>query len=364
MEKEIFKTSKEFIGFVSNVSGTNVNLVNKVAFLNPHTIYGMMDKNVKLKFEINENEINVENVGSVEISNDRIQKIIDDICYSTVSNYTDKNIFSEFKFESEDGNLCYLQTTKLKPIDKLRNSVKSNINANENSLNKIKDILNKSKSKKEVSKKVIESDPKVKNNSKSYTKHLESQFNELSNEKIKELKQKIIEKENAILKVKNEIKFKQSEVDKIKSDLDLFKKRLFKLESENIEFNNYFFHIDEKSKDDEKDLNFSEETEKVIDKICESLNIKKDLLIKNVFTGFYKIYLTKDVELNVDIKEKTVDSEILDNILKLDLNGEFVIETGYIKYWGDLNWHQLNKGMENLGFKSNSEFSEKIKSIK
>ena len=237
----MFKTKKEFIGFVSNVSGTRVNLINETAYLKPHTIYGMMDEKVKLKFEISDKQVNVTNVGDHEISDDRIQKIIDDICLSKVSSYTDKSIFPEFKFESEDGNLCYLQTNSVKPIDKLRNSMKSSVKPTENSLNKIKDILNKSKRKK--SDKVAEEQIEISENKKT-SNHLKEQFDKLNKEKEKELEDKIQDKENAILKVKNEIKFKENEIDKIKQDLDLTKRRLDKLKSGSIEFNNYFFHIE------------------------------------------------------------------------------------------------------------------------
>lgn len=353
----MFKTEKEFIGFVSNVSGTRVNLINETAYLKPHTIYGMMNENVKLKFEVVDKQVNVINVGGHEINDDRIQKIIDDICLSKVSSYTDKSIFPEFKFETEDGNLCYLQTSSIKPIDRLRNSMKSSVNPTENSLSKIKDILNKSKNKK--TNKVVEEQTKISENKKT-SNHLKEQFEKLNKEKESELESKIQDKENAILKVKNEIKFKENEIDKIDKDLQLTKRRLNKLKSGSIEFNNYFFHIDGKSENETKVLDFSDETKKVMDKICKGLKIEKDLLIKNVFSSCYKIHLTKKEELDVDVKDKTIDEDILNLIYKLDLDGEFVLKQGYIEYWGDIQWHELNNGMESLGFKLSSEFTDKI----
>ena len=338
MEKMMFKTEKEFIGFVSNVSGTRVNIISETAYLKPHTIYGMMNEKVKLKFEIIDKQVNVTNVSDHEISDDRIQKIIDDISLSKVSSYTDKSIFPEFKFETKDGTLCYLQTSSIKPIDRLRNSMKSSVKPTENSLSKIKDILNKSKNKK--TNKVVEEQTEISENKKTSNK--------------------IQDKENAILKVKNEIKFKQNEIDKINQDLDLTKRRLDKLKSGSVEFNNYFFHIDGKSENETKVLDFSDETKKVMDKICKGLKVEKDLLIKNVFSSCYKIHLTKKEELDVDTKDKTIDGDILNKIFKLDLNGEFVLKSGHIEYWGDIQWHELNNGMESLGFKLSSEFTDKI----
>ena len=360
MEKEIIKgeftPKKEFIGFVSNVSGTRVNLVNTFAYLYPHKIYGMMDKGIKLKFEIcSDNTINVTNVGdlNLEIPKERIQGLIDDICESTVSNYASKSIFSDFKFELEDGSLCYLHTNIVKPIDKLKNSMVRQNKPNENSLSKIKDILNKSKNKKvkeePIAEKQLEkSEPKV------FQSHMEKEFEKMNLEKIKELEKKVNDKEKAILKIKSDIQFKESEISKIKSDLDLTKKRLDSLKSESVEPNGYFFHINKKSEDETKSVEFSDETKQVVDKICKSLKIDFDKLNKMVFASFYKIYVTKESE--IDLEEKTIEDNILESIITLDIDGKFIVKDDYIEYWGDLEWHDLHSGMEKIGFKTDSRF--------
>lgn len=357
MVKGDFTPKKEFIGFVANVSGTRVNLINEFAYLTPHKVYGMMDEKVKLKFEIcSENTINVTNVGETEISKDRIQKIIDDICGSSVGNYASKNIFSEFKFELEDGSLCYLHTNVVKPIDKLKQAMTKENKPSENSLSKIKDILNKSKKKKPKENKVEKKSKK--SNSESFQSHMEEEFKKMNLEKIKELDKKVNDKENAILKIKQDIKFKEGEISKIKNDLNLTKKRLDSLKSETAEFNGYFFHIDIKEEDETKPVDFSEETKSVVGKLCKSLKVDYDKIIQMVFSSFYKIHLTKESEIDSD--KKTIEEDILDSIIKLDLDGKFIIKENHIEYWGDLEWHQLNNEMEKLGFKTDSKFTDKV----
>ena len=64
-----FKTTKKFIGFVSNLSGTRVNIVSEVAYFIPYKIYSMMDESIKLRFEIfPDNTVGVTNVGEVELN--------------------------------------------------------------------------------------------------------------------------------------------------------------------------------------------------------------------------------------------------------------------------------------------------------
>lgn len=340
-----FKTTKKFIGFVSNLSGTRVNIVSEVAYFIPYKIYSMMDESIKLRFEIfPDNTVSVTNVGEVELNDDSIQKIIEDICESTVKKYADKNVFNEFKFQTDTNQICYLHTDLTKPIDILRSVEGSKtVDTTPEVEESIEEVEVKSE------------DPNQTNSD--FNDYLKNSFDEINKRKIKELESKIEKSQKDILTVKSDITNKQSNLSKMISELNLNKKRLNNLTSEKSEPNGYLFHIDTVSEDSNV-KEFSPETKSVLDKLCSNLKISYDKLVKQVFSSYYKIYITKESEL--DLKEKTVDSEILEKIYSIDPSSDFVLRESYIEYWGDMSWQDLNKAMENAGFRTDSKFSDKI----
>lgn len=344
-----FKTTKKFIGFVSNLSGTRVNIVSEVAYFIPYKIYSMMDESIKLRFEIfPDNTVGVTNVGEVELNEDSIQKIIEDICESTVKKYADKNVFNEFKFQTDTNQICYLHTDLTKPIDVLRSVVGSNtVDTTPEVEESIEEVEVKSE------------DPNQINNN--FNDYLKNSFDEINKRKVQELEKKVEKSQKDILTIKSDIKNKESNLSKMIDELNLNKKRLNNLTSEKSEPNGYFFHIDTVSQDVNVD-NFSTETKSALDKICSSLKIDYNKLVKQVFSSYYKIYITKESEL--DVEEKTIDSEILEKIDSIDPLSEFVIKNNHIEYWGDMSWQDLNKSMENVGFRTDSKFSDKIEKIK
>ena len=344
-----FKTTKKFIGFVSNLSGTRVNIVSEVAYFIPYKIYSMMDESIKLRFEIfPDNTVGVTNVGEVELNEDSIQKIIEDICESTVKKYADKNVFNEFKFQTDTNQICYLHTDLTKPIDVLRSVVGSKtVDTTPEVDESIEEVEVKSE------------EPNQINNN--FNDYLKNSFDEINKRKVQELEKKVEKSQKDILTVKSDIKNKESNLSKMIDELNLNKKRLNNLTSEKSEPNGYFFHIDTVSQDVNVD-NFSTETKSALDKICSSLKIDYNKLVKQVFSSYYKIYITKESEL--DVEEKTVDSEILEKIYSIDPSSDFVLRESYIEYWGDMSWQDLNKSMENVGFRTDSKFSDKIEKIK
>lgn len=344
-----FKTTKKFIGFVSNLSGTRVNIVSEVAYFIPYKIYSMMDESIKLRFEIfPDNTVGVTNVGEVELNEDSIQKIIEDICESTVKKYADKNVFNEFKFQTDTNQICYLHTDLTKPIDVLRSVVGSKtVDTTPEVDESIEEVEVKSE------------DPNQINNN--FNDYLKNSFDEINKRKVQELEKKVEKSQKDILTIKSDIKNKESNLSKMIDELNLNKKRLNNLTSEKSEPNGYFFHIDTVSQDVNVD-NFSTETKSALDKICSSLKIDYNKLVKQVFSSYYKIYITKESEL--DVEEKTIDSEILEKIDSIDPLSEFVIKNNHIEYWGDMSWQDLNKSMENVGFRTDSKFSDKIEKIK
>lgn len=358
-----FKPTKEFLGFVSNISGTNQNLIRNIAYYNPGKTYGMLDPDSKLKFEIFEDgSVDITNASDVKLPIEQIESILDDICCSEISNYASKNVFNEFKFEDEDGKLCYLHTTKEKPINRLK-KIAHKPSLPKESISKFEEIMRKSGMLKEKVETVDESEEEVVEPVEHTTNtpdnsHIIEAFKKMEEDKIKELKKSLEDKNKALVKLKSDIRSNQSSYDQVTKEVKLLKTRLDGFKSKE-EYNGYLFSVSDKI-ESEVDPNMSEETKKALTKICSTINIDYDKVMKMVFSSYYKIFITKEDELEKE-GEKSVEKEIISKILSIDIDGEFKVSDDHIIYSGDLEWHEINKVMEQFGFKTDSRFDSLVK---
>ena len=117
--------------------------------------------------------------------------------------------------------------------------------------------------------------------------------------------------------------------------------------------NGYVFCVSEEIKDMEE----LDETEaKVAAKIADIMKLKKDVLVKMLTEGYYKIKIAKSDDItNQDFE---LDKEIYNKIMTLDIDGKMLLTDSEFQYRGKLNWHQLVAKMIKSGFAQDEEFDK------
>jgi len=378
-----FKPSKQILGFVSNVSGTMTNLVSEVAYLTPGKIYGMMSKEIRLKFEVcDDDTMDITNVTDVKLDDKQMESILEDVCTGKINNYASKNVFGGVRFENENGELTYAHTTIEKPFDKLKRLAnKEKDKPSEKSLTKMEAFLakhGKLKPKVEVNDKTGEIDlygeklpmetevhlPSPVEEEEvevaPFASEIDEAFKKMEDEKIIELTNEAEKKNKAMDKISVEIKSRQSNYDKIEKELDLINKRL-KGFNRKEEFNGYLFSVSDKVESNKDIANLSDETVKALRKVCETIKVEYDKVYEIVFGSYYKIFLTKETELELEHDKKTIEKEIIEKIQSIDPKGKFIMRDDHIEYIGDVEWHDINSEMEKLGFKTDNKFDDMVR---
>ena len=118
------------------------------------------------------------------------------------------------------------------------------------------------------------------------------------------------------------------------------------------ETNGYVFFVSEEKKNLE---GLNEEELKITNRIADLMNLKKDVLVKQLTEGFYTVKIAK----KDDLQDKTINQEIYQTIIDLDVTGKTsVTNVNEFEYRGSLNWHQLVQKMLRKGFEQDPEFDK------
>jgi hypothetical protein len=106
-----------------------------------------------------------------------------------------------------------------------------------------------------------------------------------------------------------------------------------------------------------KDMEELDETEaKVAAKIADIMKLKKDVLVKMLTEGYYKIKIAKSDDINNQDFE--LEKEVYQKIATLDIEGKMKLTEEGFEYRGKLNWHQLVSKMIKSGFAQDEEFDK------
>jgi hypothetical protein len=369
-----FKPKRAFLNFVSAANGARVRFIRDIAFVKGEKLSGTLE-GVVFKITIcDEGTINFEEVDTNVTDAAQRQRLIDDIDSTDVTGYAQKYIVDGIQFADVNGDLCYLEVEKKKPIDKLKSLFddEPKLELSDRGFS-ILDALFSSDSDEELSREfegesdseiLSEKDAKIfveavensnepneklKNVAESY---MEEQFRKMNEDKVNELKGRVEDAEKEVVKLNREISISESKLKKQTEDLKVLNSRLESL-TPGDEPNGYVFYVSEEQKND---VGLDESTKHIADKIADILGLKKNVLFDQLTGGFYRIKIAKKDDItNQDFE---LEKEIYQKISTLDVTGKMAIVDGEFEYRGDMTWHQIVGKMLRKGFEQEPEFDK------
>ena len=297
-----FKSKRKFLSFISGVNGARVRFNRDIAFLKGEKLSGMLEGAIFKITICDEGTLNFEEVDTKLSDAPMRQRLIDDIDSMDVTGYTQKYVVAGLEFADVDGNRCYLEVEEAKPIDKLRllfgddeevtPTEKTEISerglsildqlfgSNEEEDNSDDEyLLRKSGEGRDFDEEEVE---EVKESKLSY---MEEQFRKMNEDKITELKSRIEDAQKDIRKYESDIKNAETNKKKVTDSLGILETRLETL-TPGDEPNGYVFFVSEQKKNIE---GLNDDETKISGKIADLMNLKKDVLVKHLTEGFYKI---------------------------------------------------------------------------
>lgn len=365
-----FKPKRNFLSFVSAVSGKKIRLIRETAFIEGGKLSGMLEK-AKFKITIcDEGTINFEEVEGTNLSDTAMrQRLINEIDSTDVSGYAQKFIVAGLEFEDKDGYKCFLEVEYVKPYDKLialfeeEKQKEETTELSEKGLSfldmllsgedndKVANILFTSENDEELARELEgESDEEIVEKQIALT-YMEEQFNKMNEDKINELKERIEKTETEIKRYNSEAKHAEANAEKSSESLSILETRLETLVP-NATSNGYVFLVSDEQK---SEIGLSDSDTELVGRISDLMKLKKDVLIKHLTESFYKISIAK--KDNFEDKEAT--KEIYKLVQSVDLLGKFTVTAeGEFEYRGKLNWHQLTAKMLKKGFEQEPEFDK------
>ena len=374
-----FKTKRKFLNFVSAVNGARIRFIRDVAFLKGEKLSGVLEGSIFKITICDEGTINIEEQEGTNLSDKAmLQRLLNEIDEMDVTGYAQKFIVGSLEFADVKGDRCYLEVEHQKPIDKLKSLFDEDekVEVSEKSLSLLDDLFGSSDEEEwdedhalsevmnsmlddlseEDIKNIVEevenpSEPneKLKVAAESY---MEQQFRKMNEAKIIELEYRIEETQKEIIRCKNEAKQAEKKAEEKAESLGILETRLETMKPVD-EPNGYVFCVSEEIKDMEE----LDETEaKVAAKIADIMKLKKDVLVKMLTEGYYKIKIAKSDDItNQDFE---LDKEIYNKIMTLDIDGKMLLTDSEFQYRGKLNWHQLVDKMIKSGFAQDEEFDK------
>jgi hypothetical protein len=375
-----FKPKRKYLNFVSAVNGARIRFIRDVAFLKGEKLSGVLE-GVIFKITIcDEGTINVEEQEGTNLSNkEMIQRLLDEVDEKDVSGYAQKFIVAGLEFADIKGDLCYLEVEHQKPIDKLKSlfdEEEETVEVSEKSLSLLDDLFGSDDEEEfdedhalsevmnsmldELSEEDIktivqanenpsEPNDKLKEVTETY---MEQQFRKMNEAKIIELEYRIEETQREIIRYKNEAKQAEKKAEEKVEALGVLETRLETMKPGDGP-NGYVFFVSEEQKDMEE---LDENEAKVADKIADIMKLKKDVLMKMLTEGYYKIKIAKADDItNQDFE---LDKEVYNKIMTLDIDGKMLLTESEFQYRGKLNWHQLVAKMIKSGFSQDEEFDK------
>ena len=374
-----FKTKRKFLNFVSAVNGARIRFIREVAFIKVEKISGVLEGAIFKITICDEGTINIEEQEGTNLSDKAmLQRLLNEIDEMDVTGYAQKFIVGSLEFADVKGDRCYLEVEHQKPIDKLKSLFDEDekVEVSEKSLSLLDDLFGSSDEEEwdedhaisEVMNSMLddlsEEDIKtiveeVENPSEPNEKlkvaaenYMEQQFRKMNEAKIIELEYRIEETQKEIIRCKNEAKQAEKKAEEKAEALGILETRLETMKPGD-EPNGYVFCVSEEIKDMEE----LDETEaKVAAKIADIMKLKKDVLVKMLTEGYYKIKIAKSDDItNQDFE---LDKEIYNKIMTLDIDGKMLLTDSEFQYRGKLNWHQLVAKMIKSGFAQDEEFDK------
>ena len=374
-----FKPKRKFLNFISAVNGARIRFIRDVAFLKGEKLSGVLEGAIFKITICDEGTINIEEQEGTNLSDKAmIQRLLNEIDEIDVTGYAQKFVVAGLEFADVKGDRCYLEVEHQKPIDKLKSlfdeeekvevsdkgmSLLDQLFSDEveeefdedHALSEVMNSMLDDLSEEDV-KTILEevenpSEPndKLKVAAESY---MEQQFRKMNEAKIIELEYRIDETKKEIIRYKNDAKQSETKAEEKVEALGILETRLETMKP-GEEPNGYVFFVSEEMKDMEE----LDETEaKVASKIADIMKLKKDVLVKMLTEGYYKIKIAKADDItNQDFE---LDKEIYNKIMTLDIDGKMSLTDSEFRYRGKLNWHQLVSKMIKSGFAQDEEFDK------
>jgi len=363
-----FKTKRKLLNFVSAVNGARIRFIRDIAFLKGEKLSGILEGAIFKITICDEGTIKFEEQEGTNLSDkSMIQRLINEIDEMEVTGYAQKFVVKGLEFADIDGKLCYLEVEHQKPIDKLKSlfdeETKSELSDRGFS---ILDSLFSSETDEEVENEIIlsEKDAEIfveaienpaeptESLKKASESYLETQFRKMNEEKIVELETRIVDTQMEISRCQMDIKQSESKLKEKTESLGVLETRLESMKP-GEEPNGYVFFVSEEL----KNIEGLDETEtNIANKIADIMKLKKDVLVKMLTEGYYKIKIAKKEDItNQDFE---LDKEIYSKVISIDSLGKFSITDEGFEYRGELNWHQLVGKMIRNGFEQEPEFDK------
>jgi hypothetical protein len=357
-----FKTKRNFLNFVSAVNGVKIRFIRDIAFLKGEKLSGILEGAIFKITICDEGTIKFEEQEGTNLSDESmIQRLINEIDEMEVTGYAQKFVVKGLEFADIDGKLCYLEVEHQKPIDKLKSLFdEDKTEVSDKGLSILDQLFGSDDSVEVLSEKddeifveAIENPAEpteaLKKASESY---LEAQFRRMNEEKIVELETRIVDTRMEISRFQMDIKQSESKLKEKSESLGVLETRLESMKP-GEEPNGYVFFVSEEL----KNMEGLDETEtNIANKIADIMKLKKDVLMKMLTEGYYKIKIAKKEDItNQDFE---LDKEIYSKVISIDSLGKFSITDEGFEYRGELNWHQLVGKMIRNGFEQEPEFDK------
>jgi hypothetical protein len=357
-----FKTKRKLLNFVSAVNGARIRFIRDIAFLKGEKLSGILEGAIFKITICDEGTIKFEEQEGTNLSDkSMIQRLINEIDEMEVTGYAQKFVVKGLEFADIDGKLCYLEVEHQKPIDKLKSLFdEDKTEVSDKGLSILDQLFGSDDSVEVLSEKDAEifveaienpAEPTeaLKKASESY---LEAQFRRMNEEKIVELETRIVDTRMEISRCQMDIKQSESKLKEKSESLGVLETRLESMKP-GEEPNGYVFFVSEEL----KNMEGLDETEtNIANKIADIMKLKKDVLMKMLTEGYYKIKIAKKEDItNQDFE---LDKEIYSKVISIDSLGKFSITDEGFEYRGELNWHQLVGKMIRNGFEQEPEFDK------
>ena len=367
-----FKPKRKFLNFVSAVNGARIRFIRDVAFLKGEKLSGVLEGAIFKITICDEGTINIEEQEGTNLSDKAmIQRLLNEIDEIDVTGYAQKFVVAGLEFNDIKGDRCYLEVEHQKPIDKLKSlfDEEETVEVSQKSLSLLDDLFGSDDEEEfdedhalsEVMNsmlddlsdddinEIVESNETPTEPTESF---LEQQFRKMNEAKIIELEYRIEETQREIIRYKNDAKQAESKADEKVEALGILETRLETMKP-GEEPNGYVFFVSE----EQKDMEELDDTEAIVAaKIADIMKLKKDVLMKMLTDGYYKIKIAKiDDVTNQDFE---LDKEIYNKIMTLDIDGKMKLTEEGFEYRGKLNWHQLVAKMIRSGFTQDEEFDK------
>lgn len=358
-----FKTNKKLLNFLTVIGG-NTRITQSKASIDGSKLSGMLE-GFKFELEIcDDNTVNMTQVekplNATDCDDAMLQRLVFDIESGSLTGYGKKFVIQGLTFFDPEGTKCHLEIDNTKPIDKLRAlSSKSKVEVSSNASSVLKRLLGDKKPKSKIveeTEEIISEEIKTDETPNTFVNIAEESFKKMNEEKIVELRDRINKKEIEISKLNSSIRNNESILKNNKEDLRVLNTRLESL----LPFedpNGFVFNVSEEIK---SEIGLDENSIDIISKISKIMNLKKDVLVKELTEGYFIINISDENDF-----ENKKSEELNKALEKLRINeGVSMISNGVFKYSGDLNWHQLVDTFIKSGFKQSSDYDNHLAELK